>query len=308
MAPYFPSKIETNLQHYARSASPSARTAATIFARRTYSTQSARQQPYVHGSPSRSAVAHQGDLDHARLSTTVRSRPIAIPGRSTAISTRASATVAGPSFSWDTETLVDGDDATHQDPSLFSEPAPPQVSLINARAEVETAKARAQQPSLAPIVYGNGHWVVHPKPAKPTDDKSLAQQRLADHMQAQPVAGSSASQAQSSGEESPETKAAQLAFAKWLLVYMGYSYARQNTLRWDELSVAEQRSLVGRIADVTYSNAVRRIDERTAKQTRLWREERSAEENEGCCALREYRSGAVCERYMMWESDSWVLL
>lgn len=274
-----------------------------MFTHGTSSSRSTREHADVHGPSTRSAIARHDNLNPTHLSSALHSRRFPIARTSRAFSTHARAARSARSFSWDTETLVG--DVTPADPGLFSDTAPSQVTLINARAEFKTPKARPQQ-SLAPIVYGNGHWVLRPKSGVPVDEKSLAQQSLAAVLKAQSRTGSCAARAEQFNEKKPETEDDQIAFMQRLLVEMGYSYDRQRTLRWNDLSTLEQHALVERVVEVTHINAVRRIDERVAKQRR----ERRAEwgEQEGCCPYREYQSGAVCERCMMWEGDGWTLL
>jgi len=287
-----------------------------MLARRSYSSRSARQNADVHASSSRSAIAGQGRLSPTHLPSTIRSGPIAIPTVLTTVSTHVSTTVSGPLFSWDTETLVDdndndsddddnNDDSTSPDPTLFTAPAASQESHLTARAEISIPRGQPQQQS-APIVYGNGHWILHPKPNKSTIDKSLAQQHLASILRGQPAAGSSAIQSQRSAKQKQEFENEQIALVKRMLVEMGYSYARQRTLKWDELSVTEQHALLERIVEEIGSNAIRRVEERRAEQEKLRRESWSADDVEGCCRLREWKSGAVCERCMMWEGDGWM--
>lgn len=107
-------------------------------------------------------------------------------------------------------------------------------------------------------MYGNGRWVLQPNPRTPANNRnnndnnngSLARQALAAILIRQPPVDSNTTADRAerpSDEQGPETSDEQIAFVQRFLVEMGYSYARQRTLQYDELNAVEQHRLALRI-------------------------------------------------------------
>lgn len=92
-----------------------------------------------------------------------------------------------------------------------------------------------------------------------------------------------------------------------MLLSMGYSYARQRTLHYDELSAMEQHELALRIMTEfgVDAAAAADVDAEERHEQRLREKEESDEE--GCCTLREFESGVACERCMRWGEEIWEL-
>ena len=300
MLPYFPSKIDLNNRINSRPLSPATTaTSATMLARRNYSSGYMRQRAEGRRSVDRSAAIRQENINPSRPSRILRSQPIIVGENFTIYPTRFSP----PPSSWDTETLVD--EPTVPDPRDYSELAPPQVSEVNARGRVTSLRLRPGQP-LAPIVYGNGRWILQPNPRPRANTNtynsgSLAQQALVAVLERQPPANTTANQAEGSGgEQRPATEDERIARVQQFLVEMGYSYARQRTLQYEELSVREQHILAMRILAVFGFGS-----EEERRERRLRWEELS--DQEGCCTLREFENGVACERCMMWGGEIWAL-
>lgn len=235
--------------------------------------------------------------------------------------------------SWDdTETLVDEPMTPTPNPRHFNALAPQHISDINVRGRLTTLRLRPGQ-QLGPIVYGNGRWVLHRNPGRPAtntntsnNSSSFAEQALTAILQRQPPATTTAnrraerpneqrSHPEPEDEQRRRTEDAQIALVQRMLVSMGYSYARQRTLHYHELSAVEQHELALQIMaefgvdDVTVAAAAdaaaARLEEEERHQQRLREEEESAEE--GCCTLREFENGVACERCMRWGGEIWEL-
>lgn len=266
-----------------------------MLARRTVSSQYSRQRGDGHRSINRPAAIRQEDINPSRLSRTFRSQPITIGENFTIYPTRFSP----PPSSWNTETLVD--EPTLPDARDYSYLVPPQVSDINARGQVTALRLRpGQQP--APIVYGDGRWILQPnlRPQGSTNtinnNGSLAAQAFAAILARQPPVTTTPNRA----EQRPETEDERIARVQQFLVEMGYSHTRQRTLQYEQLSIREQHLLAMRILAVCEVGT-----EEEARERRLRWEELSGQK--GCCTLREFENGIACERCMMWGGEIWAL-
>lgn len=273
-----------------------------MLARRTVSSENARQRADGHRSIDRSAAIRQENINPSRLSRTLRFQPITIGGNLTIYPTPFSP----PPSLWDTETLVD--EPTIPDARDYSDLAPPQVSNINARGRVTALRLRpGQQP--APIVYGNGRWILQPVPRPQTNatttntnnNGSLAQQALLAILQRQPPVTTTANQTErSGGEQRFDTEDERISRVQQFLVEMGYSNARQRTLHYEELSIREQHVLATRILAAFAFGS-----EEERRERRLRWEELSGQE--GCCTMRDLENGVACERCLMWGGGIWML-
>lgn len=299
MLPYFPSRIDLNNGINARplpsakATAPTTPTPAAMLARRTVSSQYARQRGDGHGSHDRSTAIGQDNLNPSRLSSTHGFHPVPIGRNMTIYPTRFSP----PPSSWDTETLVD--EPTTPDPRDYSELAPPLVSDINARGRITALRVRLGQ-QLAPIVYGNGRWILQPnlRPQASTtrtnnnNSGSIAQQALLAILHRQPSANTTANRAKRSSEQRLATEDERIARVQQFLVEMGYSYTRQRMLQYEELSFREQHVLATRILAVFGFASEEEVRER-----RLRWEELSGQE--GCCSMRDFENGVAYERCLM---------
>jgi hypothetical protein len=289
-----------------------------MLARRTYSSGHVRQRADGHhGSNNRSTAAttHQSNPNPnpSRLSSTLRSNPIVISRNLRIYPTPGSP----PPYSWDEETLVD--EPTVPIPGLrnYSDLAPQHISNINARGRMTWLRLhpRAQ---LAPIVYGNGRWVLQPRlrtsannintNRNGNNNGSIAQQALAGILLRQPPAIVNTNTTVNLAErpddqQRPQNEDEQIAFVQRFLVEMGYSYARQRTLQYDELNALEQHRLALRImAEVATGGAVGEM--RDERRLPLPEEEVSGEDGR-CCTWREYERGVACEMCMLWGGEIW---
>ena len=197
-----------------------------MLARRTVSSQYARQRGDSHGSNNRSATTRQDNLTPSRLSGAHRSRPIPIRRNMTIHPTRFSP----PPSSWDTETLVD--EPTTPDPRDYSDLAPPHISDIHARGRVTALRLRPGQ-QLAPIVYGNGRWILQPHPRPQANNTatnnnnnnnnngSIARQALIAILQRQPPVTPTANRTERSSDQESATEDERIARLQQFLVEMG---------------------------------------------------------------------------------------
>ena len=211
-----------------------------------------------------------------------------------------------PPSSWDTETLVD--EPTSPDPREYSELAPPQVSDINARGRVTALRVRPGR-QLAPIVYGNGRWILQPHPRPQANNTvtnnnnnnngSIARQALIAILQRQPPVTPTANRTRRLSDQESATEDERIARVQQFLVEMGYSYARQRTLQYEELSFREQHVLATRILAAFAFSSEERLERRLR-----W-EELSGQE--GCCSMRDFENGVACERCLMWGGGIWML-
>ena len=328
MLPYFPSRIDLNNIIHTRPALPATTSAtpatpATMLARRTYSSGCIRQRADSHQSSNTrpTAATHQtnnNNLNPSRRSNTLRSNPIVISRNLTIYPTPGSP----PPYTWDTDTLVDDEFTVPiPGPSNYSDLAPQHISDINARGRMTWLRLhpRAQ---LAPIVYGNGRWVLQPRLRtsghnvninRSGNNGSIAQQALAGILLRQPPAiittATTADLAErpDDDEQRPRTEDEQIAFVQRFLVEMGYSYARQRTLQYEELNALEQHRLALRImAEVATATGGGVGERRDERRLPLPEEEGEVGGEDGrCCTRREYERGVACEMCMLWGGEIW---
>ena len=284
-----------------------------------------------HNSNNHPTAIHQDNLSPSDLPPTLPSQPIPIrtprallslsdPIRRPLAPLQLDVSVSTREISWDTETLVDASSSPVYDlqPHDFSTLAPPQTSTATARGRLTALRVRPQhQRQLGPIVYGNGRWVLHPNPASldatatatsnSNSNRSVAQQALAATLVSRPEATTTNANPPAPTTSAnrrlplPLTHDERITRVQRFLVDMGYSHARQRTLRYDELSASEQHLLATRILAVFAFGS----DEDVKRERRARWVEVSGEE--GCCGWREFESGVACERCLIWGGGIWIL-